>query len=476
MERLNKTYRILITPNHAAPYDQRMVNELATAFNGLGHHAMAMMSPQSATELLHLCKSFSINVVIQINRTRDPDIPLPSDVRHISWYQDVLTNTHNGFAGYFHDSDILYTLTDPLVLGLNNLPSCFVSCLFTGVDKAVLDSSPQRSTQDIDFSLCGGIDQMIKLGAGIKANLLLHFDQFIKNSTGLGRSRMTWMIRQLIFGRLIPFDYVPYSAIKTMEQIVKESYRPLRGELDTQQLVDAMWEQNSLTLDMFREIPLDEPERREGKIARTLTPYVQKYSTSRGLKARLVRFLAKRTSFFYPSPSITEAMQIAIKYFSLSYPRIIDREAVVKLASSVSDSLALYGPGLKQHDFVHPYYKGVINNRNELLNVYCRSKINLSTNPHGLGIHSRILECMAVNGFIFMHESPRANKPGGMLTAFEPDVHYGSYNPENFAEEAKRWLHDDKARFQIGTQARELIREQHCWHHRAQQILDDLNQ
>jgi hypothetical protein len=153
----------------------------------------------------------------------------------------------------------------------------------------------------------------------------------------------------------------------------------------------------------------------------------------------------------------------------------MDREALVQAASSVSASLALYGPGLSAHDFVQPYYKGVIDDKNELLDVYCRSKINLSNNTHGLGLHSRILECMAVGGFIFMHKSPHDEKPGGMLTAFEPNVHYGSYTLENFSEEAARWLKDDQARVQVGIRARSVIRERHCWHHRAQQILDDLN-
>lgn len=74
-----------------------------------------------------------------------------------------------------------------------------------------------------------------------------------------------------------------------------------------------------------------------------------------------------------------------------------------------------------------------------------------------------------------MHESPHDNKAGGMLTSFEPGVHYGSYTPENFAEEAARWLQDDSGRMRAGMRAKSVIRERHCWHHRAQQIIDDLN-
>jgi Glycosyl transferases group 1 len=106
--------------------------------------------------------------------------------------------------------------------------------------------------------------------------------------------------------------------------------------------------------------------------------------------------------------------------------------------------------------------------------VYRRSKINLANNTHGLGIHSRTLECMAVGGFIFMHDSPHDSKAGGMLTEFEPDVHYGRYTVESFHEEAVRWLKDSEGRRRVGMQATERIRQRHCWHHRARQIIDDL--
>ena len=81
---------------------------------------------------------------------------------------------------------------------------------------------------------------------------------------------------------------------------------------------------------------------------------------------------------------------------------------------------------------------------------------------------------MAVGGFVFTHESPHDNKPGGMLTSFEPGVHYGVFTPESLHEEAHRWLADEAGRRRVGQQAAAIVRERHRWHHRAQQILDDL--
>ena len=104
----DKSLRILITPNVAVPYDQRMVKGLAKGFNSIGHIAHAWALPLSAENLVKQCKDLSIDVLIQVNRVRDPNVPLPKNVRHISWYQDVYLETSNSFSDIFHSSDILY--------------------------------------------------------------------------------------------------------------------------------------------------------------------------------------------------------------------------------------------------------------------------------------------------------------------------------------------------------------------------------
>lgn len=467
-----KSLRILITPNVACPYDQRMVKELAGGFNRIGHYAAALSAPQSATELVKMCESFSIDVVLQINRTRDPDISLPPHVRHISWFQDVFTETLDGFLEGFNNSDILYALGDPGVLGLNVHPPCYVGSLFTGVDQTTLDFQCPTGSQNLDFSLCGGLPQPVKQG-GVKADILWYFDQMIRRIPLLGRSKIMWLMRKLLFGHLLPVNYVPYSALLVMESIVNSFYRPLRGELDIHVLANAMRHQVALHADMFEKIPINSSLQRSNKLSKLVKPHTKHFLGRNDLKAQLVRYLAGESTVF--QSNIPAAINRAISYFSQSYPRIMDRKALVEAASRISESLELYGPGLSKHEFARPYFKGVIDTQDELLKVYCRAKINLSNNTHGLGLHSRTLECMAVGGFLFMHESPHDNKAGGMLTSFEPGVHYGSYTPENFAEEAARWLKDDNGRIQAGMRAQSVIRERHRWHHRAQQIIDDLN-
>ncbi len=468
-----KHLRFLITPNVSAPYDQRMVKGLADGFNRIGHYAGALPSPLPADEIANMCESLSIDVVIQVNRTRDPDMPLPSHVRHISWFQDVYPETLDGFAETFLDSDILYSLGDPVVLGLNVPMPCYVSSLFTGVDPSTFDFKPKNLSKNIDFSLCGGLPPPVKLEPCIKADILWYLDSLAQHIPLLGRSKIFWIIRKLLFSRQLPIDYVPYSTLTAIAQIVESFYRPLRGELDIHMLNNAMLRQSTLFEDLLTENPVKSSPRRTSRLSRLLKPHAARLVGRTDLKARLIRYLAGESSFSEPDTS--SPTKKAVSYFSQSYPRIMDRQALVEAASKVSGFLELYGPGLSAHEFTLPYWKGILETQDELLEVYCRSKINLSNNTHGLGLHSRTLECMAVGGFLFMHESPHDNKAGGMLTSFEPGVHYGSYTPENFAEEASRWLKDARGRMRAGLRAKSVIRERHCWHHRAQQIINDLN-
>ncbi len=468
-----KFLRFLITPNVPCPYDQRMVKGLAEGFNSIGHYAGAMPTPLSAAEIVKLCESLSIDVVLQINRTRDPNTPLPRGVRHISWYQDVYPETLDGFAETFHESDILYSLGDPLVLGLNVRMPCYVSSLFTGVDQATLDFNRRNIETDLDFSLCGGLPPPVELVPDIRTDLLWYLDYLAEHLPLIGRLKLFWLIRKLLFSKRLPVDYVPYSTLRSMAEIVESFYRPLRGELDIHLLTEAMMHQATLFQSRIPVNPKKPQAKKSSRLARLLKPHTTRFIGRSDLKARLLRYLANESTFF--SSNGTPPVKKAMGYFSQSYPRILERKALIQAAARVSTSLALYGPGLSAHAFTQPYFKGVIDTQEELLRVYCRSKINLSNNTHGLGLHSRTLECMAVKGFIFMHESPHDDKAGGMLTAFEPGVHYGSYTPENFTGEAKRWLKDERGRFRAGECAEKVIRQQHCWHHRAQQIIDDLN-
>lgn len=472
MGKKQQSIRILIAPNVANPYDQRMVRELAAAFNSIGHYAAPLSAPVTALELRELSERFSIDVVLQINRARDPEVALPPHIRHIAWYQDVFPETLQGFADGFTSSDILYALGDAQVLGLNaNLP-CYVGSLFTGVAPTTLSFRPERELHTLDFSLCGGLPHPFKR-TGLLADTLGHLDRLIQRNPILGKEKVVLLLRKLLFGQVLPVDFVLYSTLMTMENIIRHLYRPLRGELDIHLMANALQQQDYRDDGIFDPQSMGKSTEPFGWVSTLMKSPAKQLDGKTSLAARLIKFLAGESIFF--KQSADSPLTGAISYFSQSYPRILDREMLVKAAAEVSPSLEIFGPGLKAHDFAAPYFRGVIETQGELLEIYSRTRINLSNNTHGLGLHSRTLECMATGNFLFMHESPHDTKAGGMLTAFEPGLHFGSYTPESFADESARWLNDHTERVRVGIRAQAVIREQHCWHHRARQIVDDLN-
>ena len=438
--------KILITPNYPSPYDRRMVNGLAAGFHAIGQQALALQAPISAVDLEKQCRERSIDVVIQVNRTRHPEVVLPSKVRYISWFQDVFPETMNGFAERFRDSDILYALGDAGVLGLDAQLPCYVGSLVSGVDQSVIDY-PQGATPDcVDFSLCGFIPTPPLISTHSMRKDILDLTRL--NPLLVAR-RVAAIMRRMLLG------YYDTSLI-TMMDTVRGNYRPLRGDLDIHGLTRAIREATAT--------------QGSGSVGGALTQ-LNRYAL------HLVgRFVKTNRSHHDPIPKfrMLSPFEKMLNYFVREYPRFLDREALINGVLQVSSSLELYGPGWDMHPAFNSYAKGVIDTQEGLLDVYRRSRINLANNTHGLGLHSRTLECMAVGGFVFTHESPHDNKPGGMLTSFEPGVHYGVFTPENLYEEAHRWLADEAGRRWIGQQAAAIVRERHRWHHRARQILDDL--
>jgi Glycosyl transferases group 1 len=159
----------------------------------------------------------------------------------------------------------------------------------------------------------------------------------------------------------------------------------------------------------------------------------------------------------------------------LSHARLIDRATLIRTVQRVTDSIELYGEFWGEHPDFKPAHHGSLSTQTQLFALYRRCKISLANNNHGVGLHSRTLECMAVGGFIFMHPSPADELPGGIKTAFEPGVHYGEYTADTLEADARYWLRKSVRRWQIGRRASKLVHQKHLWRHRAQQIVSDLS-
>lgn len=441
--------RFLITPNYALPYDQRMVQGLAAGLREVGQKAHALDGPIDPRAAAEACRTHGADVLLQVNRFRPTEPPLPPGVRHVAWFQDIFPETvGRELVSGTRPTDIVYALGDPAVLGFNVPLPCYVGSLATGVDEKTLRATPEPMQDAVDLSLCGFIPPPVILARGLRLDMLAALDALQARVPLVGRTNAFWLGRRLLFRRHVPVDHVSYDVLVSFKKIVEDLYQPLRGNLDIHALSAAM--RRHAQLPEHRSAPVASPGAGGGRARRTM------------------RMLLGA------SPDRATATERAISYFARDYPRLLDRAALVNGAMSVSKSLELYGPGWERHEAFRPYWRGVIESPEVLLSVYRKSRINLANNTHGVGLHSRTLECMAVGGFIFTHASPHDAKPGGMLTCFEPGVHYGMYTPDTLQEETRRWLRDEARRVSAGARAAEVVRAKHLWRHRAEQVVRDL--
>ena len=243
--------RFLVVPNYAHPYDQRMVSGLAIALCDIGHEAHALHAPLPDLELVRMCDTLGVDVVIQVNRVRPLDPPLPPTVRHITWFQDVFPETMEDFLSGIRDSDIVYVLGDADVLGLKVKLPCQVGCLVTGVDEAILNfENPQvlKKTDHIDFSLCGFIPPPFETTPSVKSDLLWYWDDLFSRIPIIGKLGVVQLLRRALFRKHVPIDYVPYAVLVALGDIAQGLYKPLRGELDIHFLSVAMRDHASLVI------------------------------------------------------------------------------------------------------------------------------------------------------------------------------------------------------------------------------------
>jgi hypothetical protein len=466
--------RILIVPNLSNSYDIRMVNGLAEGFNQLGCFARAIKGSISDHGLSQLCKNLSINVVIQINKSRPLNTELSKNVRWISWYQDIFPKDLESFGQGFKQDDIIYTLGEPEALGLEENNPFFRGALFTGVGASTLNYRPV-STALKDFSLCGYIPAPPVLKKDLRTDLLWYLNMQLKKVPLLSRSNIYLVTLYLLFKKKLPLNYIPYSAQHEIKLIVDTIYRPLRGELDINELSGAMGDiQNLFSLKKRKKNNI-KPNGERTKI-NLFSKIVQPYGKIKngGINSAVLIRKALNLSNSLSELSEYSGMENALNYFCQTYPRLIDRKFFIQNILEVSKSLELYGPGWESHPEFAPYHKGFVENESDLLNVYCNSRINLANNTHGLGMHSRTLECMAVGGFIFTHKSANDFLSSGMSQFFEPDIDYGVFEPENLKDRAAFWLRNASLRAKAATSAARKIREKHTWRHRASQIIKDL--
>lgn len=389
-----------------------MINGLASGFRKIGHDALALKEPLSELEAREICIHHQADVLLEVNHARSPNVSLPRGVRHVSWFQDPITE--DMFSGV-HSDDIIYAITDTSDIPLEVGGKCKTGFLYLAVNDDTIEKAGIVGPR-VDFCLNGYIPRPFS-----ENGLPVWQDLVLKLCARQGVSKLKkrrWLAKlyhDVVFRRSQSVELV-----SILRYVIEQQYHPLRGQLDMVKLAGEM------------------------------------------------RFAL--------GPQLNGAMSdFSLIMFAREYPRLLDRVTLIDAVRTVSESIELYGPHWDAHPRFVKYYRGILESQAELYDVYRRAEITLANNTHGLGLHSRTLECMAVGGFVLTHRSDADHRPGGIKTSFEPGVHYGEFTPENLTDQAARWLRDAPARRRAGAKAERIVHERHLWRHRAQQIVDDLN-
>ena len=170
-----------------------------------------------------------------------------------------------------------------------------------------------------------------------------------------------------------------------------------------------------------------------------------------------------------------KGLNAAKNYLTREYPRVIDRHVLSSLMINSKKKVIFSGNGLEYENwkFLSKFIQKNDFTENFLVNFYQNSKINLNNNNHGLGMHSRVLESMACGGMIMMHKNKYTNETS-LENYFEKELDYGEYSTKSFDEDINYFIENFSLRKKIILNAHKKIKEYHTWDARAKQILDDL--
>lgn len=416
---MRQRYKILLVPAASKFLDQMQMEYLGRALRELGHDVDVTMGPVRDSVLPGLCRSVPYDIVFRVNRNRSSYTPLPKGVRHVGWFQDFHYGTEKKEFPQAQPGDIIYFLGEPRACGVRGNPKCMVGVLYHGVNHEI---PLEAKAQPHDISLCGYIPGPRHPAEESPGRILL---------SQLARVPVRVALKAWRAGKFKTGDLTEQQLIRRtpgllsdFQHFVELTYAPLGGSLDVHELY-------------------------------------------RGL----VKIARRHYSPFLPVSSICE---IDLLYFSTHYPRLLDRQLLVRRSMNVSTYIALFGPGWELHPEFRPFHRGIVDNPLALYGVYRSSRLNLSNNTHGMGINSRSLECMHAAAALMTHSSPHDEKPGGLASEFEPGVHYIQFTTSNLEEVAQRWLCDERGRQALGERARAQVVAKHLWIHRARQLLDDL--
>jgi hypothetical protein len=413
--------KVYLAPNISSVYDFSQLNALAAGFDEIGITSHVFKKPlqKHPHDLSKDINEFpgerqiykEMNVDVLLEVNRFRSRHLRNDTRHISWFQDVRPSEYKKIARYAKEKR------------QNDIIYLLGSAQHFGLDPI---------NKNINCLLSGVSAKLIRWGEAksepernrYDINLLGYFSGIKERLvSGTTRARLPFLLSELVKR--------PKSLLKLLLQLTSD-YNINRFYYDPYYI----------DLEKFIE---------------------DSYAPLNG---------------YLFSPNINKVGNVIDeKIYDFLYtelPRKMDREILHKLLQEqyyLGKKVIAAGQNWKSGFPGSPFVKDHVIDPNS---VFSASAITVHNNTHGLGIHSRTLDCMASGGFVFMHPSPHSRLPGGMDSTFEPEVNYGLYSADNFVEKAEKWLEDEDRRKKAIAECKKILLSKHLWKHRAEQILGDL--
>ncbi len=412
--------RFLLFPNFRHPFEFRILDALRHALEGLGHEARISWRPAHDHVVARLATEFDCDVVFQVNRPRPRNPDLPSGVRHITWIQDAREPILNGIRKAAKDGDIVYEMhpLEGLVGYKPDLP--VMSRLFApGVDRRLVSVLPPRPNAEalLDFVMVETI--MKPMHADDREDTLAFDGQDLE-------TYKAWYLRKAGFGKFDPrrllawFEAGPEFERRNSATIAKTAmelaFEPLNGLANYKEL------EKTVGKALGNEIALD----RNSEI------------------------------------------------FRITYARLLSRATIARYVLDLSEKVQFFGNYWDEHEEFAAYHGGYAHHHGEIVRINRSARIVVHENPDGCNYHDRVLYAMGSGSFVMAPKSPWDHVEDGFASHFDPDLHFGQYTRDSFHEEAQRWLADDAGRAKRAEAARDLVLAGHTYHHRAEQLLQDL--
>lgn len=487
-------------------YGNSMMSGLAQGLANAGAKTLLMSWDRDAKQRLEILKA--ADYFIQINNLRTVEEQALKNCTFITWFQDIYSSDldatfqRNGWSP--EPQDRFYFLSPPEVLGFQfkqvseeqNL-----GILFTGIKDKIFHPSHARSRPlhwgkrgSTDIGYITGMPSVFQHKNPpnhMKPDLKLR--ELFRSRRQKSSDDTRWGNLLVALSLLMDGDTLLVEDSLEMKAIAEAHYQPVTGQLDIARL-SAELSESEPYLKLFKHREENHSANIEDYASKSYHVYEAALATLVGTTkefggvprnpfyiAKLLRRLRPILRDLREVDILNHTLLEKIDYFSQVYPRIIDRQFLIKAASAVTESFLIWSNS-DELTVSKPYYAGNLTSERDLRDAYATCKIQLHANNHGLALHSRVLEALACKSLVFIHSSgERDSKPGGIDDLAQVRDGIRVYTHENIHEKLSEELFNFSSDTYLKEQEKKLqktqqfVLENHTWDRRGEQIVKDLH-